>query len=255
MIARGSGSAVEADLVCNMLILPCYQHSCDPSGVRFKFGQAIRQSAGPLKPTRRQVLKELSGGNKAFSVPCTPQVAGHRIPVSRAEAMEAKHFGDPGLRLFGFKCLGRWPDFKGPAGIRDDQRDQWLSWWEWRGHWRECQDVSGCVMVFLSSKVLAAKLVMPAVAQSARENLVSACLHAPKTVQGHPISWRITTAFFTHTSFIRTKREFEALPCSSQHSSAGRPKIGTGGRCKLVWNFSCWWAVQCCLFLFVHCIR
>jgi hypothetical protein len=48
--------------------------------------------------------------------------------------------------------------------------------------------VSGCVMVFLSSKVLAAKLVMPAVAQSARENLVSACLHAPKTVQGHPIS-------------------------------------------------------------------
>jgi hypothetical protein len=107
MIARGSGSAVEADLVCNMLILPCSQHSCDPSGVRFKFGQAIRQSAGPLKPTRRQVLKELSGGNKAFSVPCTPQVAGHRIPVSRAEAMEAKHFGDPGLRLLGFKCLGR----------------------------------------------------------------------------------------------------------------------------------------------------
>ena len=33
------------------------------------------------------------------------QVPGHRILVSRAEAMEAKHFGDPGLRLLGFKCL------------------------------------------------------------------------------------------------------------------------------------------------------
>ena len=61
----------------------------------------------PLKPTRQQVFMELFGGNKGFSVPCIPQVAGQRIPVSRAEAMEAKHFGEPGLRLLGFKCLGR----------------------------------------------------------------------------------------------------------------------------------------------------
>ena len=128
MIAIGSGSAVETDLVCNMLILPCSPNILAIlKGSDSNLDKPYVSQQAPLKPTRRQVLKELSGGNKAFSVPCTPQVAGHRIPVSRAEAMEAKHFGDPGLRLLGFKCLGRWPDFKGPAGIRDDQRDQRLS--------------------------------------------------------------------------------------------------------------------------------
>ena len=51
-----------------------------------------------------------------------------------------------------------------------------------------CQGVSCCC---LSSKVPGGK-VGHAVAQSARvklcENSVSACLHAQKTVQGHPVS-------------------------------------------------------------------
>eukprot|EP00435_Cladocopium_sp_Y103_P027912 s898_g6.t3 len=64
----------------------------------------LNENNKPLKAECKQICEQTGALlHPVDDIETYVEVAGHRILVSRAEAMEAKHFGDPGLRLLGFK--------------------------------------------------------------------------------------------------------------------------------------------------------
>ena len=64
----------------------------------------LNENNKPLKAECKQICEQTGALlHPVDDISTYVEVPGHRILVSRAEAMEAKHFGDPGLRLLGFK--------------------------------------------------------------------------------------------------------------------------------------------------------
>ncbi|CAE7213659.1 XRCC6 [Symbiodinium microadriaticum] len=109
----------------------------------------LNENNKPLKAESKQICEQTGALlHPVDDIATYVEVAGHRIFVTRAETQEAKHFGDPSLRVLGFKPL---------SSLQDHHRmfHAYFVYPNERGFTGSAALLSSLVSVMLERKVLA----------------------------------------------------------------------------------------------------